>query len=98
MLHVMTDIPLAMLQEMNANIPITFVVVTKRQCAIARCVSSETDSFSAMSSSYPPILVTEIGQVMHPLELLSTPQLWHQIVLTSISLVRDGQPLTLHLK
>lgn len=32
----MTDIPLAALQEINANIPITFVVVTKRQCVIAR--------------------------------------------------------------
>ena len=30
--HAKTDFPLEMLREMNTNIPLTFVVVTKRQC------------------------------------------------------------------
>lgn len=30
--HAKTDFPLAMLSEMNTSIPLTFVVVTKRQC------------------------------------------------------------------
>jgi len=36
--------PLAMLQEMNANVPITFVVVTKRQCVIAHTFPNLTPS------------------------------------------------------
>jgi hypothetical protein len=70
----MTDTPVAMLQEMNADIPITFVVVTKRQYVIAHSLSS-ADGSLAMSSSYPPTLVTETGQVIHPRELSSTAQL-----------------------
>jgi hypothetical protein len=75
--HVKTDFPSAMLQEMNTDIAITFVVVTKRQCVFFLLFSRppfETETFSAMSNSSRLALVTETGQVIRRLEPLSTPQ------------------------
>ena len=86
-----------MLREMNTDIPITFVVVTKRQC-VSLFPPSKTDIFSAMSSFCHRTLVTETGRVTRQLEPSLTPRLWPQTSQISISLVCDNELATLYLK